>query len=273
VDHAERRAARCRATCSATIRRPALAWCRRSPSSTCPRLKSADLDRGVDGRTRRGRRLRRPATLGRRRASSPSRNSPATGNMCSTKRIFTAPAHPNWGGTALIGPAGELLGIGLAAAAARRREGPDAEHQHDDSDRFVEADRRRPDEIRLAAMRPPRPCWAFMRPKWRTGLLSSGSPIADRLRKRICGPAIFILSVAGKDVRDLASFFRSIWTQGAAGVEVPISIYRDGETHGAAGEIERAQSVSQRAQVCIELSLPSEAKQSSSTAKSGLLRR
>ncbi|HJY16167.1 MAG TPA: PDZ domain-containing protein, partial [Xanthobacteraceae bacterium] len=39
-----------------------------------------------------------------------------------------------------------------------------------------------------------------------------------------------ILSVAGKDVRDLASFFRGIWAQGAAGVEVPISIYRDGET-------------------------------------------
>src|SRR5260370_3945309 len=26
--------------------------------------------------------------------------------------IFTAPGHPNWGGTALIGPAGDLLGIG-----------------------------------------------------------------------------------------------------------------------------------------------------------------
>ena len=26
--------------------------------------------------------------------------------------IFTAPAHPHWGGTALIGSAGELLGIG-----------------------------------------------------------------------------------------------------------------------------------------------------------------
>jgi len=26
--------------------------------------------------------------------------------------IFTAPAHPNWGGAALIGPAGDLLGIG-----------------------------------------------------------------------------------------------------------------------------------------------------------------
>src|SRR6187397_2691815 len=26
--------------------------------------------------------------------------------------IFTAPSHPNWGGTALIGPTGDLLGIG-----------------------------------------------------------------------------------------------------------------------------------------------------------------
>jgi S1-C subfamily serine protease len=26
--------------------------------------------------------------------------------------IFTAPAHPNWGGTALIGPAGDLIGVG-----------------------------------------------------------------------------------------------------------------------------------------------------------------
>ena len=26
--------------------------------------------------------------------------------------LFTAPSHPHWGGTALIGPAGDLLGIG-----------------------------------------------------------------------------------------------------------------------------------------------------------------
>ena len=38
--------------------------------------------------------------------------------------IFTAPAHPNWGGTALIGPAGDLLGIGslqIQQAAPQRR--------------------------------------------------------------------------------------------------------------------------------------------------------
>jgi S1-C subfamily serine protease len=39
-----------------------------------------------------------------------------------------------------------------------------------------------------------------------------------------------VLSVAGKDVRDLAGFFRRIWAQGQAGVEVPIAVYRDGET-------------------------------------------
>ena len=46
------------------------------------------------------------------RRSSPARNSPAIGNTSSTAAVFTAPAHPNWGGTALIGPRGDLVGIG-----------------------------------------------------------------------------------------------------------------------------------------------------------------
>ena len=39
-----------------------------------------------------------------------------------------------------------------------------------------------------------------------------------------------VLTVAGKEVSDLAGLFRRIWAQGPAGVEVPITIYRDGET-------------------------------------------
>src|SRR5215213_1704369 len=35
--------------------------------------------------------------------------------------IFTAPSHPNWGGTALIGPAGDLLGIGSLQLEANVR--------------------------------------------------------------------------------------------------------------------------------------------------------
>src|SRR5882757_9890430 len=38
--------------------------------------------------------------------------------------IFTAPAHPNWGGTAVIGPEGDLVGVGslqIQQAAAEKR--------------------------------------------------------------------------------------------------------------------------------------------------------
>src|SRR5262249_61734451 len=37
--------------------------------------------------------------------------------------IFTAPAHPFWGGTAMIGRAGELLGIGSLQGQQRRDSG------------------------------------------------------------------------------------------------------------------------------------------------------
>jgi S1-C subfamily serine protease len=31
-------------------------------------------------------------------------------------------------------------------------------------------------------------------------------------------------------VRDLAGFFRGVWAQGKAGVEVPLTVFRDGHT-------------------------------------------
>ncbi len=38
------------------------------------------------------------------------------------------------------------------------------------------------------------------------------------------------LSVAGAEVSDLAGLYRRVWSLGAAGVEIPVSIYRDGKT-------------------------------------------
>jgi len=58
--------------------------------------------------------------------SSPSRNSPATGNILIDEAIFTYPAHPNWGGAGLISTRGELIGIG-SLQIEREREGK-AEH-------------------------------------------------------------------------------------------------------------------------------------------------
>ena len=67
-------------------------------------------------------------------------------------------------------------------------------------------------------------------PRWKTGWSSSGLRIADRPSAPICAPATSCSRSPATEVRDLAGFFRRIWAQGQAGVEVPITVYRDGET-------------------------------------------
>jgi S1-C subfamily serine protease len=77
---------------------------------------------------------------------------------------------------------------------------------------------------------PARPCLGLCATEVENRLVVVG--LADRgpAKKADLRQGDIVLSVAGKEVRDLASFFRHIWAQGHAGVEVPISIYRDGET-------------------------------------------
>ena len=143
--------------------------------------------------------------------------------------IFTAPAHPNWGGTALIGPAGDLLGIGSLQLQHSVEKGA-----AQNINMIVPIDLLKPifDDILKFGRRnaPSRPWLGFYATEVENRLVVVG--LADRgpAKKADLRTGDIILSVAGKDVRDLASFFRGIWAQGAAGVEVPISIYRDGET-------------------------------------------
>ena len=39
-----------------------------------------------------------------------------------------------------------------------------------------------------------------------------------------------VMSLAGKEIGDLGSLYRSIWALGPAGVEVPMVVFRDGRT-------------------------------------------
>jgi S1-C subfamily serine protease len=39
-----------------------------------------------------------------------------------------------------------------------------------------------------------------------------------------------VLAVGSTEVSDLAGLFRRIWATGNAGVEVPLTVYRDGRT-------------------------------------------
>jgi len=143
--------------------------------------------------------------------------------------IFTAPAHPNWGGTALIGPAGDLIGIGSLQLQHAVDKG-----KAQNINMIVPIDLLKPilDDLLKFGRRntPPRPWLGLYATEVENRLVVVG--LADR------GPAEradlrtgdIVLSVAGKEVRDLAGFFRRIWAQGQAGVEVPITIYRDGDT-------------------------------------------
>jgi S1-C subfamily serine protease len=143
--------------------------------------------------------------------------------------IFTAPAHPNWGGTALIGPAGDLLGIGSLQLQHAVEKG-----QAQNINMIVPIDLLNPilDDLMKFGRRnaPPRPWLGLYATEVENRLVIVGLADKGPAKKADLRTGDIVLSVAGKEVRDLASFFRRVWAQGEAGVDVPVSIYRDGDT-------------------------------------------
>jgi S1-C subfamily serine protease len=143
--------------------------------------------------------------------------------------IFTAPAHPFWGGTAMIGRAGDLLGIGSLQVQQVRDSGTP-----EPLNMIVPIDILKPilqDLLTLGRPNhPPRP-WLGLNAtevddKVVVARVSNGGP-ARRANLRT---GDVVLAVAGSEVGDLAGFFRKVWSLGKAGVEVPLMIYRDGRT-------------------------------------------
>lgn len=140
--------------------------------------------------------------------------------------IFVGPAHPNWGGTALIGPDGTLLGIG---SLQLQRGGDD---KSESLNMIVPVDLLTPildDLTRYGrANRPARPWLGLYATEVEdkivlVGVAKSGPAHESGLRE-----GDIVLAVDGSDVSTLASFFRSIWSQGQAGTDVPLRIFRDG---------------------------------------------
>jgi len=155
--------------------------------------------------------------------------------------IFTAPAHPNWGGTAVIGPGGELIGIGSLQLQHAVEKG-----QAQNINMVVPIDLLKPilDDLLKFGKRnaPARPWLGFYATEVENRLVIVG--IADRgpAKRADLRTGDILLAVAGQEVHDLAGLFRRIWSLGQAGVEVPISVYRDGhsmELRVKSGERER----------------------------------
>ena len=143
--------------------------------------------------------------------------------------IFTAPAHPNWGGTALIGPDGHLIGIGSLQI---QQASPRSPNEH--LNMIVPIDILEPifeDLLTLGRPNhPPRPWLGLYATEIEDRIVIVGIGNRGPAQRADLRPGDIVLAVAGTEVKNLAGLFRRIWSLGRAGVEVPLLIYRDGRT-------------------------------------------
>lgn len=143
--------------------------------------------------------------------------------------LFTAPAHPHWGGTALIGPTGDLLGIGSLQLQQTLRNG-----QTEEVNMMVPIDLLKPiyeDMLKLGRPdRPARPWLGVYATEVGNRVVIAGTSKRGPARRANIRTGDIVLGVADQEVRSAGGFFRQVWSLGIAGVDVPLLIYRDGQT-------------------------------------------
>jgi S1-C subfamily serine protease len=140
--------------------------------------------------------------------------------------LYTAPAHPQWGGAAVVGMDGLLLGIGSLLVEEV------LDGKQTQGNMTVPIDLIEPildDMTKLGRPnRPPRP-WLGMYATQAggqivvAGLAQEGPAHRAGLRQ-----GDMVLEVASQRVASLADLFRRVWRLGAAGTEIPLTVARDG---------------------------------------------
>jgi S1-C subfamily serine protease len=140
--------------------------------------------------------------------------------------LFIAPAHPSWGGAALLGTDGKLLGIGSLRLQMMQS------GKVTDINMVVPISLLPPileDMLtRGRPNRPPRP-WLGVFSAETNGevvvmSVADGGPAEQAGLRR----GDVISDVRDAEVDSLADFYRKVWTIGEAGAEVPMRIVRDG---------------------------------------------
>jgi S1-C subfamily serine protease len=145
--------------------------------------------------------------------------------------IYTAPAHPNWGGTAVIAATGDLIGIGSLQLEQAREKG--AEHLN----MVVPIDLLKPildDMLKFGRPnRPIRPWLGLYATEVEGKIVVMGLATKGPAQRAELRTGDVVLAVAGQEVGSLAGFYRRVWSLGHAGVDVALAIYRDGRTFEA----------------------------------------
>jgi S1-C subfamily serine protease len=144
--------------------------------------------------------------------------------------IFTFPAHPNWGGTALISSQGELIGIG-SLQIERSHEG---ERKSEHLNMTIPIDLLKPilEDLKTFGRvnRPARPWLGLYTTEIEDRIVTVGVAGKGPAARAEIKTGDMIVAVAGRKVSSLADFYHAVWGLGDAGVEVPLTLHRDGVT-------------------------------------------
>jgi S1-C subfamily serine protease len=146
--------------------------------------------------------------------------------------IFTHPAHPNWGGTGLISTRGELIGIG-SLQLEREREG---KPEHVNMVVPIDLLKSVLDDLRKFGRvnRPARPWLGMYSTEIDNRIVIVGVSAKGPAAGAELKAGDVILAIKGEKITNQANFYRKLWALGPAGVDVPLTVHREGVTFDVA---------------------------------------
>ncbi len=144
--------------------------------------------------------------------------------------IYTAPAHPQWGGSAVVDAQGRLVGIGSLLVQQQTADAKDGDSRVNMS---VPVELLEPvlDDLRRHGRtdQRPRPWLGVFVQEHEGRLVVGGLTTRGPAARAGIEPGDEIDAVAGQRVDSLADLFRRIWAQGPAGTAIELSVSREGE--------------------------------------------
>lgn len=143
--------------------------------------------------------------------------------------IFTTPAHPNWGGTAVIDTNGSLIGIGSLQIQDAEINGRKAS-----LNMVVPIDVLKPILADLKSIGHPdqtaRPWLGIYATEIDGQIVVIGTADGGPAQNSGLASGDFIVSVGDIETEGLADFFRTVWASGPAGTPIELHVMRDGRS-------------------------------------------
>jgi S1-C subfamily serine protease len=142
--------------------------------------------------------------------------------------VFTAPAHPQWGGSALIGADGKIAALGSLLVQEKIDAGTIQGNM------LVPIDLLEPildDMLKTGRTRhPPRPWLGMYTTEAGERLVIAGLAPGGPAERAGCRVGDAVLEVGGAKPKSLADLWRRIWEQGPVGAVVRLKVARSGKT-------------------------------------------